>query len=150
MSLSPTALSFDYTPGVTFTDTQNVTLFSTGASVPFFASLNASDAASNIGANVANWLSIQPSSGATPAILKVTVNPTNLQPGIYTGSVLVTQNIDLRPLVVQVKLTVRQTGVALKVQPELRLVYDLDAGGDSPKGTVQVDSTTQAPVRFTV
>ena len=37
-----------------------------------------------------NWLSVSPSSGTAPATLTVTVDPSNLAPGRYSGEVLIT------------------------------------------------------------
>src|SRR4029077_2605833 len=57
----------------------------------------------------ANWLSVSPTSGATPGTVSVSVNAGTLQPGTYTGTVNITSTgAGNSPQSVTVNLTVGQ------------------------------------------
>src|SRR5581483_249608 len=62
---------------------QNVSVTSTDGSAQAF---NATAATSPVGLT---WLGVTPNSGITPANILVTINPTNLAVGTYTGSVTI-------------------------------------------------------------
>src|SRR5262249_32819276 len=106
--------------------------------------------------SAARWLSIQPSIGATPAVLRVSVNPTGLEIGTYTGSVFVRQDVDLPATVgqtVRITLVVHPAAPAsLRIQPsEVTLQYDLRTPqAPLPTAPVRVDSSNGTQLRFTV
>jgi uncharacterized protein (TIGR03437 family) len=83
LSASPTSLSFAYTIGGTTPTGQTVTV-SNASAVSFTA------AASTTSGN--DWLSVTPTSGATPSTLTVSVNPAGLPGGVYQGAVTLTPN----------------------------------------------------------
>jgi uncharacterized protein (TIGR03437 family) len=47
-------------------------------------------AQASYGSGATNWLSIIPSAGVTPSTLSVSVNPTYLAPGVYSGHITIT------------------------------------------------------------
>ncbi len=151
LAVGSTSLTFDYSPsgflaGNTNTagDTQTIALYSTGASVPFLASVSLD---TPIGGN---WLSIRPTIGATPALLSVAANPTGLPPGTYTGSVLLRQDSDSQTLAVRVTLIVRPAAT-LMVQRDVTLQYDLSTPLiPPPTAPINVRSTNNIPLNFTV
>ncbi len=68
--------------GSTSVTTQAVSVTSTGGPLPF----NAVATTNPMGLT---WLSVAPNSGTTPSNLQVSINPTGLAAGIYTGTITV-------------------------------------------------------------
>ena len=80
VTISPERVSFSAQSGGSSLPQQSLTVSSSGSSVPFSVSVTG-----------APWLTVSPSSGATPATLTLTVNPAGLPPGNYdTGRLIVT------------------------------------------------------------
>jgi uncharacterized protein (TIGR03437 family) len=77
-TVSPAALNFTYVPAGAVPPPQTIAVGSVEGSMPFTAA-----------ASGGTWLSVSPASGATPATLTVTVNPTGLPIGVYTGAITV-------------------------------------------------------------
>jgi uncharacterized repeat protein (TIGR01451 family) len=72
---------------------------STGAALPFRAVASSS--------NPVGWLSVSASSATTPTALNITVNPTNVSPGVYGGTVVLSSPTQaFAPVTVNVYLTV--------------------------------------------
>ena len=84
LSLDSVALTFDYQQGGTVPSVISLQVSSTGSQIPFTAAATVSGGA--------NWLTVSPASGSTPATLSVSVNPTGLAPGDYSGTVTVTSS----------------------------------------------------------
>ncbi len=84
VTLSPAAINVVATPG-TAAITQNISLTSTDFSTPlnFTATANTNPAG-------LTWLSVAPNTGTSPASLSIIINPANLAPGVYVGSINVT------------------------------------------------------------
>src|SRR5262249_42846642 len=80
------------------------------------------------------WLSITPLSGMTPATVTVTVDPTGLRPGSYSGSVIVSsQGNDIRTIPVNLAVA---NAPNLNVSPRfLEFSY---SHGDNPPSPVNV------------
>jgi trimeric autotransporter adhesin len=76
------------------------------------------------------WLAVTPNTGNTPNNLQVTINPTNLGVGIYTGSIIVSSSVQNVPAVtIPVTLTVyASTAVAAPTT----LTFTQAAGGSAP------------------
>ena len=103
MAANPTTLSFSYTTGAATPASQSVNITSLGSALSFTA------AASTISGS--NWLSVSPSSGATPAALSVSVSPAGIPSGIYQGGITVTPSgSGNQPLSFAVTLTVTGAG----------------------------------------
>jgi uncharacterized protein (TIGR03437 family) len=81
VSASPTNLTFSYNAGGTAPAAQSIMVSGGGAALAFSAT------ASTVSGG--NWLSVSPTSGNTPASVSASVNPTGLNPGNYTGTVVV-------------------------------------------------------------
>ncbi|MGE5141193.1 MAG: BACON domain-containing protein [Rudaea sp.] len=75
---APANLSFAYTPGGPTPPAQTFVVGTLGDTLPYAA------------VTTARWLEASPKSGTVPGDLTVTVDPTGLLPGTYTGTVLVT------------------------------------------------------------
>ncbi|MGH9662460.1 MAG: BACON domain-containing protein, partial [Bryobacteraceae bacterium] len=80
LSATPSSLAFTFTQAGPTPNAQTISATSTGGPVQ----LNVT-ALSN-----GNWLAVSPSSGATPVTLNVSVNPTGLAIGNYTGTLTLT------------------------------------------------------------
>jgi uncharacterized protein (TIGR03437 family) len=89
---APSAMSFSYTGGGASPAPQSIDLFSTGASLDFAVSSDSP------------WLSVNVPAGSTPANLAVNVDTSGLQPGVYSGNIVL-QPGGGTPVQVPVKLT---------------------------------------------
>lgn len=116
---------------------------------PGTGSLAFNATASTLSGN-ANWLSVTPASGtsttASPAPLNVSVDPTNLAPGAYYGSIAVTASGALNsPQLIEVVLNVPASGVT--TPPQINptgLVFVAAAGVNPGPQTVQVTTPANA------
>ena len=79
VSASPTSLTFNYIAGGSAPAAQPLTVTGGGASLAYTV------APSSTG----NWLVVSAASGSTPGTVNVSVNPTSLPAGTYTGTVTV-------------------------------------------------------------
>ncbi len=133
LSISPSALIFDFTIGGAAPSVRTASVTSTGGTLSFTAASNAS------------WFSVTPLAGQTPGFVTVSANPTGLATGTYTGSVtlsspgaavqsvLVTLNISSTPAVTEVRIT------------PASLAFAYTVGGIVPATqTAQLDSGAQS------
>jgi uncharacterized protein (TIGR03437 family) len=124
LTLSPASLTF------TAAGTQSVSIGSTGTALPYTTSSNAA------------WLTALPAAGTTPGTLSISVNPTALAPGGYTGLVTVTPT-GAAAQSVSVTLTLAPPA-QLSLSPSA-LVFDGVAGAASPVSkSIAVASTASA------
>jgi uncharacterized protein (TIGR03437 family) len=82
ISLTPATLQFDSQVGGAAPATQTIAMASSSGSLAFTA-------AASVNSNAANWLSVSPISGSSPATLTISANPTGLAAGTYTGAITV-------------------------------------------------------------
>ncbi|HUS08345.1 MAG TPA: SBBP repeat-containing protein [Bryobacteraceae bacterium] len=100
---TPAALSFSYTAGGSLPPGQTVVIFSPGASLIFSAAASTASGGS--------WLSVSPVSGSVGTTLTITVNPSGLAPGAYTGAVtLAPSGTGNTPQTIPVTLNVNAAG----------------------------------------
>jgi len=95
LAASPNPLAFTYQAGGTTPSPLVLAVSSTGTALTFTAM-----------ASGGAWLSVAPTAGNTPAPVTVSVNPADLGPGIYTGSVVLSSGSATPQLSVPVTLTV--------------------------------------------
>jgi uncharacterized protein (TIGR03437 family) len=79
ISLSRTSLTFDALPGGSAPSPQSVLLSSGTAALAFSAQAT----------SAGGWLTVSPVSGSTPATLTISVAPSKLTSGVYSGSVTI-------------------------------------------------------------
>jgi uncharacterized protein (TIGR03437 family) len=96
---NPGSLTFTAAVGGAAPASQTFSLTSTGAAVTFTAAVTSG----------ANWLSVNPTSGTTPATFTVSVNPAGLGAAAYQGAVTITPS-GASPVTVPVTLTVTGAG----------------------------------------
>ncbi len=142
-SVQPLGLTFNLTQGAAAA-TQTVTIGNlTNQAQTFSAS-----ASVNSGAN---WLSVSPTSGTIPAVgsagLAVTVDPSKLQPGTFTGTVSI--SVGGKSFTVLVLVTVSsQSGIILSA---LGLRFEAVIGGSAtPPQSVTVLNSGAGTLSFTV
>ncbi len=128
IAASPAMLSFSAPAGATV---QTVALTGTSNSAVAF-SVTSSTAAGS-------WLSVTTSANVTPATLTVTVNPSTLGSGVYSGSITVTPDSVSLPLGIPVTLVVGSNTLAAS-PVSLAFEYTL-AGTTPPVQVVQLSST---------
>jgi hypothetical protein len=94
-----------------------------------------------------NWLSINPTTGITPAVINVSANTANLNPGTYTGTVTVASAAAFNgPQTSQITLTV-QDGSLLNASPS-GLTFGFAIGGPTQPQTISL-SSLRAGLAFT-
>jgi uncharacterized protein (TIGR03437 family) len=122
LTFSAASLSFTYSGGASPAP-QTISLTCTGPQAPFTAA-----ATSN-----GSWLSTSPGNGTTPGTLSVSVNPTGLTPGSYTGSISATAGACGTATPVAVTLTVASSTPApvLTLTPA-SLSFNYQTGGANP------------------
>ena len=79
-TVAPETLTFNFSPGGATPASQQITVGSTGEPIAYTAS-------ATVAAGVAPWLILNASSGTTPSVLTVSVNPGTLAAGIYQGTI---------------------------------------------------------------
>jgi uncharacterized protein (TIGR03437 family) len=135
ISLNPNLLNYTYQSGGDLPQAQAVTV--AASSVVAFT----------VAASGGGWLSASPASGAAPASVSVSVDPTGLSPGSYNGTITITApGASNSPLSVAVNLTVTSPPT-ISVSPSL-LNYAYQSGGDLPQPQAVTVSATSA-VAFT-
>ena len=79
------------------------------------------------------WLEVNPKSGTTASLAGVSVNPSGMPPGLYTGSVSITTAEAGSPHVVPVVMSIApsDTVQGLTVQPAI-LSFEANAGSQAP------------------
>jgi uncharacterized protein (TIGR03437 family) len=82
ISATPGTLLFAYTIGGAIPAAQTMSISSSGAALSFSASASTTTGG--------NWLTVNPTSGTSPASLSVSVTPTGLPGGVYQGAITLT------------------------------------------------------------
>lgn len=151
LSSSTSALSFTYQMATATPPAQNVTVNSTSGAAPLSL---AATTANNSG----NWLSVPPTATAGIAF-PVSVNPTGLAPGTYTGIVTVTSvGAANSPLQITVTLKVTNDPVIVTIVNGCStanfsfcpLVFPSQIGqSPTPSQLIRVSSSTGASLSYT-
>ena len=130
ISANPSSVTFTASAGSTTALTTPIQLSASGGTAVAFTAVASSDG---------NWLSVSPSSGSTPSILEVSVSPTGLSPGSYSGNVSVNEGALYMP----VTLTVTQP--ALPTITRVVNSASLGAGAVSPGELISIIGTNMGP-----
>ena len=141
LSINPGTVSFSYAAGTNTSGTQNLSVTSTGAA------LNISATASG-GA----WLTVTPSTGSTPATLKVSANTSGLAAGTYNGTITITSTGAANsPQTVPVQLVVTSgtSSGRLRVWPSRGIDFEYQAGRADPSPRTIRVSSSRGPLSFT-
>jgi len=130
MTASSNSLSFNYQVSGSTPPSQTDTITATGAKF-------------DIAASGASWLSVTPTSGIGSVTITVSVNPTGLKAGSYTGSINVTSSQTSNNLTITVTLNVTQLSVAYTAGPS-SLSFSYQVGGSPPSAQNLTISTSPA------
>ena len=122
LSASPLAMSFAYTTGGTTPASQPILVSATPSAVSFTAT------------SAGTWLSATPTSGTTPGTVNVSVNPSGLTAGSYTGTVsIASSGATGSPQIVHVTLVVSSAaGVSVLKTAPTSLAFSYQSGGAMP------------------
>jgi uncharacterized protein (TIGR03437 family) len=124
LTISQSTLGFSYQPGGAAPGGQNVSVGSSGTALTFSAS-----ATTNSGGN---WLLATPTSGTTPAILSISVNPAGLGTGTYFGNITINSTgASNSPQSISVTLAVT-SAATISISPSL-LSFAYQSGGNLPQ-----------------
>jgi hypothetical protein len=141
LNVAPGTLTFTYASGSTTSGTQNLSITSTGAALQITAA-----------ASGGSWLSVTPTSGSTPATVKVSANPTGLAAGTYNGTITITSTGAANtPQTIPVKLVVSSSTVSgrLRIWPPRGVYFDYQSGQSDPAPKNVRVMSTGAPLSFT-
>jgi large repetitive protein len=141
LAVSANTMTFQTAPGgspatQTFTISNSA---SGGAAIPWSASVS-------IISGGGNWLSISPSSGATPATITVTASAGSLATGTYTGAIAINSSAASNGQSVFVTMTVGAP--ALTASPST-LTFTGAAGGAPAAQSVAIGSTGGSAISWT-
>jgi len=136
---TPTFLSFSYQQGAAIPSPQNVSITNSSA-VSFTVSM---------ASNPAGWLVVTPATGTTPVVLAISVNPSGLSAGMYSGIVTVAfPTVQTYPssLTISVQLSV---AAGFVVSPTA-LTFQYQIRGALPASQTLSVTSTGNPISFTV
>ncbi len=131
LAASPLSVALAYRTGDPAPNAQTVALTSTGNPIAFTASASSS-----------GWLSVTPGSGTTPGSLTVSVNPADLGPGTYNGTVTVSGPAGVAPLTISVRVSVT---APLPVMTSVVNAASYLGGGISPGEIVVIFGESLGP-----
>jgi hypothetical protein len=126
LTVAPASLSFTVQAGAAGPPAQNVSTSSSGAQVSVSATATTSTGGS--------WLSVAPASATTPSALSVSVNPSGLAAGTFSGTVsIASSGVSNSPRTVAVTLTVTPSASlpTLALAPTT-MSFTVQAGGLAP------------------
>lgn len=138
LSANPGSIAFAYQTGESTPPSQTVRVSAAGSAAVSFQTA----------ASGGQWLSVAPSAGTTPSELTISVNPTGLAAGTYTGAITVTSAF-ANTVSIPVTLAVA-TQPLLSVLPGT-LTFGYELGGSAPTAqTLSVSVTGSSPLNYTV
>ncbi|MGH7968455.1 MAG: beta strand repeat-containing protein, partial [Limisphaerales bacterium] len=142
LQLDPAYITASAPAGSTALIQQSIALSSTNPNSALPYSVTASTAGS-----VGGWLQVSPAAGTTPGNLNVTINPSNLPPGVHNGTIQIAYKGGATSTrLVFVTLTVSATGNAT-VAPA-QLTFAQQPGGAAPAPQTISISSPAAGVSF--
>jgi len=97
------------------------------------------------------WLSVSPSAGATPGLITITADPTNLPPGPYSGTITITvPNANPSTSTVNVQFTVTAAIPASLAVGHNHLSFTYSTASVARTQTITVSNTGGGPIPFSV
>jgi uncharacterized protein (TIGR03437 family) len=139
---APTSLSFAYIAGLAAPPAQSLVVTSTGSTgiVPFSTQVQFDGTAGQ-------WLAVTPASGSAPVTLSVSVTPSTLPAGTYTGRIILTSPNAVLAASVPVTLTV--TAVPQPVINAVANAASYSTGAVSPGENIVIFGTGVGPAALT-
>lgn len=137
LTATPAALTFNYQVGGAAPPAQSFALAAGTAALNYTAT------------SPGNWVQLNPVRGTTPGSVLVTVDPTGLAAGSYTGTITATAIGASNPVSVAVTLNVTGRTQPLTITAS-HLFFVAPTGGTAPASQMlTVNSTSSTPVSFT-
>jgi len=134
LNLTTTPLTFSSQIGAAAPAAASVTPGSTGAALAYTVSTSG-----------VSWLTVTPTSGTTPTPVSIAVNPVNLGPGIYNGTVTFTAGGATQSI--SVTLTVTNNAVLVPSATSLWFAYQI--GQQAPAAqSLKITSSNGAPLNY--
>ncbi|MCC7234967.1 MAG: hypothetical protein IT163_06675 [Bryobacterales bacterium] len=146
LTAAPSSVSFTYQQGASAPMPAALTVGSTGVAAGIAVTTEAQG-----GGAGPSWLSVSPTSGATPLNLSVTANPQGLALGDYTARIVLTSpGASNSP--VKVPVTFKITDKPVVTLSAASLTFHHQLGGGAPAGEVVMLTNSGAPMpaAFTV
>jgi uncharacterized protein (TIGR03437 family) len=140
MTLTPGTLTFNGQAGGVAPLPQSVTV-SSGGTVLDYALVTSTTSGGN-------WLSVSPSAGQTGGSFSVTVNPSTLTQGTYTGSVKVYSAVSNSPQTVTITFNVSAPPFSLVASPT-SFTFNSVTGGTTPAQSLSVTTSPASSVPYT-
>src|ERR1035438_1154480 len=103
LQVSPTALNFNASSAGASPASQVITVISGNTTS---ANFTVTEDGGQANTPAPSWLAVTPSAGITPAVLTVSVDPSGLSAGSFSGRILVSGTGTAAPMTVSVTLTV--------------------------------------------
>ena len=141
LRLNRSRMRFLHQSGQSAPGPQTLSLTSTGAPISY-----------TVGTNVASggaWLNVSTTSGTTPADLSISVNPTGLVAGVYTGTVTVTPTSSGGPAQ-SIEVTMLISDSVLLRVPDQPLRFSFGTGGQVPPDQALSVTATSGSVTYAV
>jgi hypothetical protein len=139
LAVSPGSLSFTGFPGLPAPPSATLSVTSGGTPVGF-----------TVAPVGGSWLSASASSSTTPAQVRVSVDPSNLSPGPYNGSVAISSpSTNPTSVNVPVTLTVPQPGTLVNLPTSLPPFMASGPGGNALSQVIPLFTTNNTQVAFT-
>jgi uncharacterized protein (TIGR03437 family) len=124
LSATPNPLVFNLQAGNVTKSNMLLSVFTNLASLPYTASTSMSLAAG------LNWLSVSSTSGSAPTTIVVTVDPSVLPPGTFTGSVTIkAPTASPNQIVIPVTANIQSAGAAVLSVSATPITFSLATGG---------------------
>src|SRR5579871_125759 len=146
LTLSASSMQFDYLTGVTTLAPRALTLANSGGGSLSWTAAASTDAGGN-------WLTVSPASGsstaAAPGVAQISVNPSGLAAGAYTGTIAVQSATTGQSFNVTITLVVTQPQPTLLVSQSGLLFTTVAGGGGVPPQTIGIINTGQTAMNWT-
>ena len=143
LTAAPTSLNFAYQLATTNPQSQSVSITSNGTAVSY----SVFSSTTNGGVN---WLVVSPQGqGATPGLLNVTVQPSTLAAGTYTGNIQISTFGGAANGTVNLPVTLLVTANPILSASPGSLSFTAAAGGAAPPQNLQIASSSTA-LNYTV
>ncbi len=139
-TVSPATVNFSYTIGTAAPQAQTVQVTSSGSTAQFTAAVS----------NTAPWLTVTPTSGATPAPVSLSVNPAGLTAGTYTGTVAITSPSSASSPAATITVTLTVVAVPKPVITAIQNAASAIVGSIAPGENIVLYGTNIGPATLTM
>src|SRR5579883_99074 len=137
---APTALRFTAPSAGAVTPIQTIAVTSSVPGVAFSAQPDANTP----------WLHVSPQSDASPRLIEVTADPTNLQPRTYTGTIVISAPTATPPqITIQVSFAVTAGQAPILTLDKNSLSFPYPSSGTARTQTLSVSNTGGGTLQFT-